>query len=307
MFILSNHTNGEFINTLSYLEYHGEEKFDDASTVIFDDGNKPVFVFLAAKTKAGFIHSHPGTTFCGPIHDLKESYSELKIYVDLIEEHYKKTSHGLIVKLTPSYYMSTNDDLITYIFLSKGYSIENFTLSNVIDLRKISTDEDLLSSYHSNRRNQVRKSMKNGFVFSVLNIINKQSWNNLSLNLEKRYGVMPTHSLVEIRKLHGKFYKNIDYYEVSQNEVYGASAIVYRFKNVFHTQYLDMNFDLRHEYPNLFLIHNLIELAKNEGFSFFSFGSSTESGGKLLNESLYGFKRQFGSSGYLSFTFKKVF
>jgi len=60
-----------------------------------------------------------------------------------------------------------------------------------------------------------------------------------------------------------------------------------------------LNYELRNEYPNLYLIHNLIKMAINEGYRFFSFGASTENEGNILNEGLFNFKNQFGGGSIL--------
>jgi len=87
--------------------------------------------------------------------------------------------------------------------------------------------------------------------------------------------------------------------------VYGAFALIYKFKNVFHTQYLDMNYNISSEYPNLYLIHCLINTAVKEGFRYFSFGASTENGGEYLNETLYGYKNGYGGGSILLPKFTK--
>lgn len=78
--------------------------------------------------------------------------------------------------------------------------------------------------------------------------------------------------------------------------LYVAMAVVYLYKSVFHTQYLDMNYIFSSEYPNLFLIHKLIKEALSRKMEYFSFGPSTENWGVSLNEGLYKYKRKFGSN-----------
>jgi len=80
---------------------------------------------------------------------------------------------------------------------------------------------------------------------------------------------------------------------------YGAFALVYCFKNVFHTQYLDLNYRFSKQMPNLMLISKLILKARELGYSYFSFGASTEDSGNILNYSLFRYKAEYGGGSIL--------
>ena len=80
---------------------------------------------------------------------------------------------------------------------------------------------------------------------------------------------------------------------------YAAFALVYQFKHVFHTQYLDVNYRFTGEYPNLYLVHNLLIEAVRQGCRMFSFGASTEDGGNYLNEGLFAYKAGYGGGSIL--------
>ena len=87
--------------------------------------------------------------------------------------------------------------------------------------------------------------------------------------------------------------------------IYGAFGLIYLFKNVFHTQYLDLNYDYSTHYPNLLLITELIWEARRLGYRWFSFGASTESGGQVMNEGLYEYKAAYGGGDILLPVFTK--
>ena len=65
---------------------------------------------------------------------------------------------------------------------------------------------------------------------------------------------------------------------------------------MFHTQYLAAHPDYLCLYPMEFMDTNMIKVAKEQGYEYFSFGISTEEHGKVLNEGLALFKEGFGSS-----------
>lgn len=87
-----------------------------------------------------------------------------------------------------------------------------------------------------------------------------------------------------------------------------AGGMVFLFNNqTFHTQYLAVKQDCTNLFSNEFLYTNLTNQAKNQGFRYISFGTSTFKKGKVLNRPLAQFKEGFGTSCYINKTFIKHF
>lgn len=108
-FILDKNTNGEFINTTKYLEYHPEDRFLDESIIIKDsDSGSIKCVVMAASNneKKKSIISHPGTTFSGLIINRKTKISEIENMIDMIEAYYGKQYNEITLKLVPTCYCS---------------------------------------------------------------------------------------------------------------------------------------------------------------------------------------------------------
>lgn len=303
-FLLDVDTNGEFINTIKYLSYHPKNRFIDDSIYIKDiDSGTIKCVLMAASTdeQPQTIISHPGTTFSGIVLNHKINIQEVKDIINLIESYYRIKYKYIIIKLSPFIYHKQPNQLLDYLLMKNKYIYGFTALANVIDLSKINGEEQIYNLYDSKRRNQVRKTIKdNQYEFLQLRKIEEHIWENINKNLDLKYKATTTHSYTEIVSLSNKFPKNIVPYVVyKKGGQYGAFSLIYKFKNVFHTQYLDLNYELRNEYPNLYLIHNLIKMAINEGYRFFSFGASTENEGNILNEGLFNFKNQFGGGSIL--------
>lgn len=304
-FILDENTNGEFINTIKYLSYHKTDRFIDDSIIIKDiDSGVIKSVIMAAVMKDNDINtitSHPGTTFSGLILNRKTNIIEIEYILDLINAYYKDKYNRIILKMAPSYYGKQPNEEIYYTLMKKNYNYSHTALSNIIDLSKIENESKLFESYNSKRRNQIKKPIKKEeFEIFESNDIDRYIWEFMNKNLVEKFNSKTTHDYSEICELKEKFPENIASYVVNNiNGEYGAFALVYKFKNVFHTQYLDMNYEISKEYPNLFLVHNLIKIAIKEGFSYFSFGASTENGGKYLNQSLYSYKNEYGGGSIL--------
>lgn len=302
-FIISPDTNGEFINSLKYLSYHGN-RFKEDSIVVRDKGSKTIKgVLLATVNKKDFstLISHQGTTFAGPIIGLRDSYQTVAQVVKLMLAYYEKKYSHIRLRTTPAFYARQETGMLDYILMQNGYSYGMTALSNIIRIEKIDSEESLLKNYTAKRRNEVRKVLKSDeFIFKKADRIDSDIWEMMNSNLRERYSSETTHSYEEINGLQIKTPSRILPYEVRHaSGEYAAFALVYKFKNVFHTQYLDMNYKYSVNYPNMLLIHHLILEARKEMFPVFSFGACTEKMGKYLNEGLLAYKSGYGGGNII--------
>lgn len=309
-YILDKSSNGEFINSIRYLSYHPNDRFIDDSIIIKDMGSGVIKGVVMAGCRVNdkeIIVSHPGTTFSGPIFKDTQSVMEIEKMLQLILEYYEDKYNKIEFRTQPTIYSSQPIEDLSYLLIKNGFDFGYTALSNVIDLSKIKNEEDIFKMYDSKRRNQIRKTIRDyEYAFLMEDSIDEKIWDSMNTNIEGKFDASTTHSFIEITNLRDKFPNQIISYKTQKSDgQYGAFALVYKFKNVFHTQYLDLNYDLSREYPNLLLIHSLIKQAVTEGFKFFSFGPSTENGGEDLNEGLYNYKKGFGGGRIIQPVYKK--
>jgi len=307
-FILDPETNGEFINTIKYLSYHGERFLEDSIYVTDKENGSVMGVVLATvDQKHKSVVSYGGTTFAGPVLNLKMSFQHCEAVMELLLDYYERRYQQIKFKITPEFYSNRQIGVISYILLKHGYRYGMTALANVIDLFGITEEETVFRLYDSKRRNQIRKSIRNElFTISRGDAIKSDIWLAMNESLGRKFGVRATHSYEEISELQKKFPKSIIPYEVYSKEgEYAAFALIFKFKNVFHTQYLDVNYAYSKEYPNLFLIHFLIQDAANERYRLFSFGASTEQDGQFLNEGLFTYKQGYGGGSIILPAFDK--
>lgn len=298
-FIMKGTTNGEFINSPKYLSYHQEGRFKDDSVVILDISSKTIRAVLMAAHKydnENVIISHPGTTFAGPVIDRKLRIEMIEEVLDMMLSYYESKYEKIELKLSPTYYSFQSCNVIDYFLLKRGYTFGMTGLANIVNISDIDTEEDILNLFSSKRRNQVRKVIKEDyFEFKEEELIKLSVWDNMNKNLSVKFSSKTTHTWDEICDLKSKYKDNIRLFYVNTKDgLYGAFGLIYMFKNVFHTQYLDLNYDYSGKYPNLFLIMKLIKKARESGYDYFSFGASTEDGGKILNYGLYNYKAEYG-------------
>lgn len=303
-FICNEDTNGEFINSLYYLSYHPQGKFLDDSVAVMDTGSQEIKGLCIAARLPGQderIISHPGTTFSGLILNRKIGIKEVEEIITLLLSYYEKKYREIEIRLRPTIYDVQPMEMIPYFLLRKGYQCGMMGLANLISLSGIRTEDDQFHLYDSKRRNQVRKAIKTeNFVFREEPQVPRQYWEHMNENLIKKYHSHTTHSFEEIVCLKKRFPDKIRIYSVCKKTgEYGAFGVIYKFKKVFHTQYLDLNYVIAPEYPHLFLIHRLIEQATKQGYHYFSFGASTEERGEHLNSGLFHYKEGYGGGSIL--------
>lgn len=300
-FIMKDSTTGEFINTFNYLEYHPTGRFQDDSVAVIDKGSGEVKGIMIAAYDRDCVTSYPGTTFAGPIVDRAAKLEVTEVVLDKMLNYYESKYREIKIKKIPEYYTLQPFHLIDYILLQRGYVYGMSALANIICIEGIHSEDDILALFHSNRRNHVRKAVKErSFIFSAEDNIREDVWENLNRNLQSKFGAKTTHTLEEIRELKRRCPEQIKaYYADTKEGEYGAFAIGFLFKNVFHTQYLDVNYTYAGQYPNLLLSFKLIETARETGYRYFSFGASTEDGGAVLNRGLYNYKAAYGGGDIL--------
>lgn len=303
-FVFSNRTNGEFVNSIKYLSYHPRERFEDDSIAVIDRESGTIRgVMLAAKKKGSekCIISHPGTTFAGPVVDYHIDIASSIEILNMMLQYYEEKYDAVEIRLRPTVYDAQPMEFLPYYLLSHGYNAGMMALANIIDIRSVKTEQDLLSLYTSKRRNHVRKAIKEAlYCFNERDKVEEFIWNNMNENLKGKYQSETTHSFQEICQLRELFPTRIVPYTAERNDQkYGAFVLVYKFKKVFHTQYLDLNYKYSSEYPHLYLVHKLILKAREEGYDYFSFGSSTDERGKYLNEGLFHYKSGYGGGSII--------
>lgn len=300
-FIMNDITNGEFINTRKYLSYHKGRFLEDSIVALDKESQSVCGVMMASVgTDRHTIISHAGTTFAGPVISEKTSIKSAEEILDKMLSYYEQKYQKIELKTTPCCYTFSPNQRIDYFLLKRGYSFGMTALANVISVSTVRTAEDALALCYSKRRSQIRKALREDLFQMKEKEPDKAVWACMNQNLERKYQAHSTHTFDEINGLAEKFPNQIRafYMETREGE-YGAFALVYCFKHVFHTQYLDLNYRFSQHMPNLLLILELILKARELGYSYFSFGASTENPGAVLNYDLYRYKAEYGGGSVL--------
>ena len=294
---VDNSINGTFLHTRKYINYHGD-KYKDNSVLIYKK-EKLIGLIPAAEDpqNKNNVVSHPGITYGGLIQKGKIKGEENIILFETLKNFYKKKGFkSFIYKVIPSFYnLIPNEDDIYSLFRLKARIIK-CDLSSTINLNK--------NFVQSKRR---KRSLRNAYL-NNLEIASGEKfinsfWEVLSENLLTKYGVKPVHTIEEIKFLLSLFPNNIECIVCLHQKQLIAGVLLFKNKNVIHTQYISSNDQGKSLNALDFIFDHLINRSKLENLDWFNFGISTENNGLNLNNSLYKFKSEFGAGSSVYYTY----
>jgi len=285
--------NGIFMFERDYMDYHNE-RFIDHSLII--SRNNKVIALFPANECENQIFSHNGLTFGSLImsYDLR-AFEVLNIFLQIKEYYNILEFRDIIYKVIPSIFHNYPAQEDLYALYRLDAILIRRDISSVIDLNKP-------IRFSESKRQSVTKCLKNDIVFQETNNF-IEYWSLLTSVLSK-FGTKPVHTIEEIVKLNEKFPNNIKLFEVRKDNILLAGIVIYDFGKVVHTQYMANSQEGRKLGALDFLNERLINTIYKDR-SFYSFGISTESQGKVLNEGLIQQKEMMGSRG-IAIDFYKI-
>lgn len=287
--LVERSVNGTFLQSRRFLAYH-RDRFVDRSAVIRDARGAIVGCIPAAEhpTLPGVVDSHPGATFGGIVHDGR-LWGEGTIRALLaVALHYRALGyHEVRYKPTPHLYQRfpSQDDVYALFRLNATRFRCDLTSCFVLSDRGV---------VQHGRRDSIRKAKRaNVKVVTDWSFV-RPFWDVLEAALVHHEAV-PTHRLAEIEYLHEQLPSAIHLFSAHVATELVAGAIVFDLGRVRHTQYLANSPTGRQLGALDAVIEAAIDSASGPDIRYFDFGTSNRSDGKILNDSLYGYKRSFGA------------
>lgn len=275
--------NGTFLHRRDFMEYHAD-RFVDASVLVHDEKGQFVALMPANRVQDRVV-SHGGLTYGGLIYSprLKQTAC-LEVLRNIVQHYRQQGVKHLTYKAIPTifHHLPGQEDL---------YSV--WRLGGQLTRREVSTVVDLRAPYRfsKGRTWKINKARKTGIQLRRQQ--DPAPFHALLQVVLTQHGAAPVHSVAELTYLMGLFPQQIQLYEATLDEQLMAAALVFEVGNTVHTQYL-ANSDVGRELGALDVL--LADLMKHvfADKHYFSFGISTESGGKVLNEGLIAQKEGFG-------------
>lgn len=282
---LANSRTPLFFFQRDFMEYH-KERFTDHSLMFYID-NKLIALFPASSANNELI-SHQGLTYGGLIVQAKVRAETIiaiiqQLLITAKEHKFKK----IIYKTIPYIFhlQPAQDDTYILFNMAKATLVRR-DLSSVIRLNN-------RLGLSKGRKWLIARAKKN--ELSISDSIDWNSFYQLLSSVLSKHGAMPVHTVEELQYLYEKFPKNIQLKVVIDGEKLLAATLLFKFKNVVHTQYLAVSDEGKDLGALDYLIEHSIDESAQLGFEYFSFGISTEQKGRFLNEGLIAQKESFGA------------
>ncbi|MBT3872913.1 MAG: GNAT family N-acetyltransferase [Flavobacteriaceae bacterium] len=284
-YFIATAKNATFLFQRDFMDYH-KDRFEDFSLLIYK--GERLYALLPANINDDVVYSHQGLTYGSFVLQdsakLKSTFLAFKeVLKFLFEERIKK----LDIRIIPSFYNSLPSDELEYILYKAEGSLVKRDVILLIDYQN-------KLRFQKNRREGINKAKRKGLLVKVDGDYEK-FWNEILIpNLKEKYNTSPVHSLDEIKLLAARFPKHIKQVNVYQDDKIVAGTTLFLTKNVVHPQYISGN-ENKNELGSLDLLMNDVFDHFKEGRNYFSFNTSSEENGKLLNEGLLFWKESYGA------------
>lgn len=290
--LVSRSCNGTFLHSRRFISHHGD-RFRDRSLVIEDRRARIVGVFAAAEDPGDprTVVSHPGLTYGGVVHDGSVRGASMIGVLEGVAAHYRELGYRrLRYKAIPPIYHSApaQDDL--YVLFRLGARRYRSDLAAAIDL--------------ANRGPVQQRRARSRRRAEAAGVRTEQDWKEigafwriLELNLSRRHGASPVHSLAEIQLLRERFPDEILLIAAKVGEVPVGGVVLFAAGPVLHMQYTATTDDGRAACATDLTMEHAIALGGQRGDRYFDFGTCTLDQGQTLDQDLYDFKASFGAAG----------
>lgn len=284
---VSNSKNGTFLFDRSYMNYHSD-RFADSSLMVYRDGK--LFALLPANREGDTVCSHGGLTYGGLLTGTDATAAAvLDVFVAVNVWLHDAGVKRVIYKAIPWIYhrVPAEEDLYALFRVCNARLVSREISSTIILPHRL--------KWHRDRRYGINRCRNNGVMVEQSDDF-EAFWPVLDGNLMHSHGVRPVHTLDEMRLLKSRFPSNILLYVARREGQVLGGTVLYLTPQVVHAQYISAS----PEGKALRVIDAIYNKILNEDFAdglYFDFGKSTESGGRLLNESLIYQKEGFGGRG----------
>ena len=310
-FVMQESTNGTFLQTRRFLNYHPAGRFNEASFALQKSGT--IVAYFPGVEKEQTFVSHAGSTFGGPI-IAKPYYTGARLFEVLQEADQYLTANfkHSILKITPALFAEESPDMLEYVLEHLGYT-RHTELSSQTPL---STGVDPLENCNRNQKrlwvaaNKFIEELpeKDRWVYRPLETEEDIATFHKFLTISKeKHHVKPIHTLEDLLDLKKRIPENLRFRGLffGGRYVCGMLQFVFGKTKVLHDQNIspDESFtEFHHTTPmNLFALREAVQ----EGFRHFSWGISTENGGNFLNENLFHYKESFGALPCVNVRYEK--
>lgn len=277
--------NATFLFQREFMDYHND-RFEDFSLMVYKD--EKLYAVFPANKNGENIYSHQGLTYGSfVLQDSAKLKSTFIAFKELLKFIFDEGIKKLDIRIIPTFYNSLPSDELEYVLYKAGASLVKRDVILLIDYQN-------KLRFQKNRREGINKAKRKNLIVKVDGDY-EAFWNKILIpNLKEKHNSSPVHSLDEIKLLAARFPNHIKQVNVYQDDKIVAGTTVFLTKKVIHPQYVSANSN-KNELGSLDVLYNFIIDHFIAGRNYFSFNTSSEENGKLLNEGLLFWKESCGA------------
>ncbi len=277
--------NATFLFQREFMDYHND-RFEDFSLMVYKD--EKLYAVFPANKNGENVYSHQGLTYGSfVLQDSAKLKSTFIAFKELLKFLFEEGIKKLDIRIIPTFYNSLPSDELEYVLYKAGASLVKRDVILLIDYQN-------KLRFQKNRREGINKAKRKNLIVKVDGDY-EAFWNKILIpNLKEKHNSSPVHSLDEIKLLAARFPNHIKQVNVYQDDKIVAGTTVFLTKKVIHPQYVSANSN-KNELGSLDVLYNFIIDHFIAGRNYFSFNTSSEENGKLLNEGLLFWKESCGA------------
>ncbi|MBV9528968.1 GNAT family N-acetyltransferase, partial [Sphingomonas sp.] len=258
------------------------DRFEDCSALILVDG-RPAIIFPASIME-GHVHSHGGLTFGGlVVRRAVRTSAVLDAGEALLGKLHEWGARKLTVRVLPPPFASHPSQDAELAFLRRNFHVVRRDVSSIVRLGGP-------SSISKSKQRDILRAKKLGVTVEEIGL--NLFYPLLADVLARRHDAVPVHSIAELQALQRNFPDRILVRAARLDGAVVSGAVLFRYDEVWHTQYLASGEAGRRSNALDLVIASAMQEAAAAGAGWFSFGTSMD--GEEINEGLLWQKESFG-------------
>jgi hypothetical protein len=304
--------NGTVFHSQQFLDYHPTRRFN-FKHLLFFEGEKLVAVLPGGSYHSDATYESPvGASYGSFVTEDISAQTALDVVAAF--ERYVRENKIEDVYLTsaPVIYQPVLTQNLDFALLYRGYAYQRHYISHVVDLRKPGL---LFDRFKPAARTYIRKTERNEPSVTVEHVSKNdflqgiEEFYPILLENKAKFGVKPTHTLDDLKKLHELLPNLMELFLVRKDGKAVAGLLFFLAnKRVAIVFYQMLYYEYQYLRPIYLLMRQAAEWAKANGFAFVDIGVSQDTSDENPMTpalSLIQFKEKFDSRGVLRSTLHK--
>src|SRR3972149_5575352 len=302
-FVLQSN-NGTIFHLQCFLDYHRERSVNLAPLLLL--GGKTLGPLPPARATGSTLESPVGASY-GSFVTGDVSFSAALDLVDVFSEYCRSANiERTLLTPPPSIYQRIHTQNIDYALAYRGFTYDKHYISHAIEIQ----DSDLISTFQPTARRYVRKYIREGALQIGLSD-DLDSFYPILIKNKQKHGVLPTHSLEELKRLKQMFPDRILLFLVQYKKKPIAGSLLFVCNpQVILCFYNMLLYEFEHFHPIHAVMYEALRWTRNRQFRWFDVGVSQDTHAEdqmTPAMSLIRFKEQFNARGILRSTMYKRF